>query len=174
MKKTPLKRKTPLKSKPTTRRKKKPLEKYKPPKWFNQIPYGSHGSTPAQKRLWKLISDKYRQEDYEFYEGRCPLCSKPLESWKDMQLGHFHRWSVCNSWFKFERKNLLGICAGCNIHDGGLTSYKFGEELKMLWGDDVIDWIEKENERFRGLRMETWKIVDYASKVAPELCDIDS
>lgn len=175
MKRTPLKRKTPLKQrtplKATGKKqpKRKPLEKYKAPKWFNRIAYGSHGSTPAQKRVWKALSDRYRQEDYEVFQGHCPICSKHIERWQDLQLGHFHRWSVCNSWFKYERRNLLGICAGCNIHDGGITSFKFAERLKERYGEDIILWIEIENEKYRGLKMETWALVDYLSRISPEL-----
>lgn len=173
MKRTQLKRKTALKAKPTKRKRRKPLEKYKAPRWFNRIPYGSHGSTPAQKRLWKVLSDTYRQEDFELYQGRCPICNKPVEDWNHLQLGHFHRWSLCNSFFKFARENLLGICASCNIHDGGLTSYKFAERLKQKYGEDHLLWIEQENQRWVGKKMETWALVDYVAKVRPDLVDCE-
>ncbi len=169
---TPLRTKTPLRAKKTTKRKKRtPLEKYKAPAWFNRIPYGSHGSTPAQKRLWKVVSDTYREEDWETFGPNCPICNRHLESWKDGQLGHFHRYSLCHGWFKYERRNLAMICAGCNINDGGLTSFKFAEVLRMRFGEDTILWIEQENQRYKGSKLETWQCVDYVAKIAPHLVE---
>lgn len=150
---------------------KSPQKGYKPPKWFSSLPLGSHGSTPAQKKYWKVISDTYRKEDFEKYNARCPICTRPMESWQQLQLGHFHRWSLCNAWFKFERKNLLSICAGCNQNDGGLTSIKFSERLKEKYGEDIIDWIETENEKYRGQKMEVWEIVDKVAQLRPDLIE---
>jgi len=144
---------------------------YKAPKWFNKIPPGSHGNNPALKRAWKAISDLYRQEDFLLYQGHCPICHTHIERWQDLQLGHFHRYSLCNSWFKLERRNLLGICAGCNINDGGLTSFKFAERLKQRYGEDIILWIELENKTYVGKKMEAWALVDFVARLRPELVE---
>lgn len=172
MKRSGFKRKAKTRSqKPQNRsgRKKTAQKGYVVPKWFNAIKLGSHGNTPAQKRYWKVLSDTYREEDYKTYNGKCPLCHRHIEDWKQLQLGHFHRWSVCNSWFKFERRNLLSICASCNVNDGGLTSYRFAEVLKQKYGEQHIEWIEKTNEAFRGQKMETWEIVSRVEELRPDL-----
>jgi hypothetical protein len=167
MKRTALRRKS--KTKRVVDKSRTKTKGYKPPRWFNAIPTGAHGSTPAMKRAWKVLSDTYRQEDYKIYGGRCPICNNAVEDWKYLQLGHFHRYSLCNGWFKLERRNLLGICAGCNYNDGGLTSFKFAERLKQRWGEDVILWIEIENQNCRNTKMETWALVDYVAKLRPDL-----
>lgn len=142
---------------------------YKPPKWFIALKPGSHGYTPSQKKYWKALSDFYRQEDFEKYNGRCPICQRSVDDWTYLQLGHFHRYSLCNGWMKFERKNLLGICAGCNQNDGGLTSIKFANALKAKYGEDIIDWIETENEKHRGEKIHEWELVDKLSQLRPDL-----
>lgn len=142
---------------------------YKPPKWFNAIPYGSHGSTPAQKRYWKVISDTYREQDWTEHNGKCVSCNTRLEHWKDGDLAHFKKYSVCHSWFKFQRENLALSCKGCNQRDDGLVGFRFGEELKRRYHECIIDWIEKTNEAFRGQKMETWEIVEKVAKLRPDL-----
>lgn len=178
MKKTPLKRKTKLRQKtPIKRTNKKTVRKktkrkgFVTPTWFNKIPYGSHGSNAAQKRFWKLVSDTYRRADFYKYKGRCVSCSAVLEDWKDGDLAHFKRYSVCNSYFKYERKNVALSCKGCNRNDDGVVGYHFGEELKRRWGDDVIAWIERENLKYRGQKIETHTLVDMAAKLRPELVE---
>lgn len=142
---------------------------YKPPKWFNAIPYGSHGSTPAQKRYWWVISQTYRQQDWETYGGRCVSCGQVLEDWKYGDLAHFKKYSVCNSWFKYQRENLALSCKGCNARDDGVVGYRFGEELKRRYHDGIIDWIEKTNQTFSGQKIETWELVDKVRQLRPDL-----
>lgn len=132
---------------------------------------GSHGQTPAQKRLWRVVSETYREADFNEYGAYCPCCGQPFESWRDGQLGHWLRYSLCNSWMKFCRQNLALICAGCNTKDDAITLRRLGETLELRHGADTLLWIEKENQRieYRGQRMEDWMCVDYASKIAPQL-----
>lgn len=145
------------------------MKGYKPPKWFTALPYGSHGSTPTQKRFWWVISQTYREEDFKRYKGRCVSCGKKLIDWRDGDLAHFKKYSVCNSWFKFERKNLALSCKGCNQRDDGMTGFRFGEELKRRHGDDIIEWIERENQKHSGQKMHDWEIVDKVAALRPDL-----
>ena len=178
MKRVPLRRKTPLKKKRCTKRQNKIKKRteslsarrrgYKVPSWFNKIPYGSHGSTPAQKRYWKVVSDTYRKEDWEKY-GVCVSCGRAIENWWEGDLAHFKKYAVCNSWFKFQRENLALSCKGCNRLDDGPTGHAFGEELKRRHHHNIIEWIEKTNECFRGKKMETWEIVDKVANLRPDL-----
>lgn len=157
-------RKAPKKKKP-----RKNHKAYKTPTWFNAIPYGSHGSTPAQKRLWWVISQTYRKDDWEQYDQRCGSCGKQLDHWQDGDLAHFKKYSVCNGWFKFERKNLALSCKGCNRLDDGVVGHAFGEELKRRYGANHIKWIEEENLKHRGKKIETWEVVDIVAKLRPDL-----
>lgn len=173
-----LQRKTPLKAKKglsrtrkAVRRRKLASKGYKPPQWFNAIKPGSHGSTPAQKRLWRVVSETYRKEDWENYGHHCPCCGKHLAHWSEGQLGHWLRYSLCNSFFKYERRNLALICAGCNMKDDAITLKKLGETLQLRHGADILDWIEITNKDYTGQKQEVWMCVDYAAKVAPDLVD---
>lgn len=180
MKRTQLKRQSTLKAKQPMRRSKLASKKrksvkrpkthkgYKTPPWFNKIAYGSHGSTPAQKRYWKVISDTYREEDWKKYK-KCVSCGKHIEHWKDGDLAHFKKYSVCNSWFKFERKNLALSCKGCNQRDDGIVGYHFGEELKRRHGNHIIEWIEKTNQAYSGMKIEDWEIVKKVEKLRPDM-----
>jgi len=138
---------------------KTPKKGYQPPKWFTGIKLGSHGSTPAQKKLWTVVREKYLQEDFEKFNGKCVTCNKHLEHWKDGQLAHYKAWSVCNSWFKYERKNLRLSCANCNRLSDGVIGKRFADELIKQYGADHLDWIEQENLKYRGQKMEEWEIV---------------
>lgn len=184
MKRTPLKRKTALRTRTPAKRHriaqvkrkakkapKSPSKGYKPPKWFQKIKPGGHGNTPAQKRLWRVVSETYRQEDIARWGAFCPCCGKPFETYHDAHLGHWLRYSLCNSWMKFERVNLAAICPGCNYLDDAITLQKLGEALKFRYGEDTLLFIEQENLRMRGKKMETWAIVDYVARLRPDLVE---
>lgn len=179
LKRTPLARtsalkasKTPLgasKRKKTPTSTKTPKKGYQVPKWFKSLPLGSHGSSPAQKKLWKVISDTYRKEDWEKYNGKCVSCETRLERWQDGQLAHFKAWSVCNSWFKFERKNLALSCPNCNRLSDGMVGLKFAQELQRRHGHDILEWIEIENLKYRGQKLEVSICVDNVAQLRPDL-----
>ena len=139
---------------------------YKTPPWFNKITPGSHGSNPAQKRYWKFTSDKVRQEEFEKYGGKCVSCPRRLQSWQEGQCAHYKPWSVCNGFFKYERSNLAFSCSACNYGAGGDVGHAFGEELKRRYGKNHLIWIEKENLKHKGEKMEDWVIV---SRVEEEM-----
>jgi len=173
VKRTPVKRKTSLKNKTSfkcstrkdIKRRKLPSKGYKVPDWYKAIKPGSHGRTPTQKRLWRVVSETYRKFDWKHYGHHCPCCGVYLPSWRDGQLGHWLRYSICNSWFKYERRNLALICAGCNLKDDAITLKKLGETLQFRHGPEVLDWIEIENRKYSGQKQEDWSCVDYAERV---------
>jgi hypothetical protein len=148
---------------------KSPQKGYKPPKWFTSIKAGSHGNNPAQKKHWKVVSDTYRKADWEQYGGKCVSCPTRLERWEDGQLAHFKAWSVCNSWFKYERKNLALSCPNCNRLSDGMVGIKFAQELQKRHGKDILGWIETENLKHKGIKMEAWEHVDKVQKLRPDL-----
>lgn len=175
LKRTALKARTPLKrskltSKGSKRVKGSGLTKtinkgYVVPKWFKSLKLGSHGNTPAQKKYWGVVSETYRKEDFEKYHGKCVSCPTILERWQDGQLAHYKAWSVCNSWFKYERKNLALSCPNCNRLSDGNIGHAFGEELKRRYGEEHLNWIETENLKYRGQKMEVWQIVEATEKL---------
>jgi len=185
MKRTALKRKTPLKPRKPLRGAKHPLgaskpkktaistkttkKGYKCPKWFSSIKAGSHGNTPAQKKHWRVVSETYRKEDFDKYHGKCVSCETRLERWEDGQLAHFKAWSVCNSWFKYERKNLALSCPNCNRLSDGMVGLKFARELQKRHGENILDWIDRENLKYRSIKMEVWEHVDKVAKLRPDL-----
>lgn len=158
-----------VKPKKTVNTTKSPKKGYQVPKWFKSLPLGSHGSSPAQKKYWKVVSETYRKEDFEKYNGKCVSCPARLERWQDGQLAHFKAWSVCNSWFKYERKNLALSCPNCNRLSDGLTGLKFAQELQRRHGHDILDWIETENLKYRGQKLEVSECVDKTAQLRPDL-----
>lgn len=176
LKRTPLRAKSSLRTKKRSKGQidtnKKVLNKgYKTPKWFNKLKQGSHGATPAQKKYWKVVSDTYRKEDFEKYGGKCVTCRTRLERWEDGQLAHYRAWSVCHGFFKYERKNLALSCPNCNRLNDGVIGTRFGKELKRRHGEHILDWIETENEKHRGEKMEVWEIVNRVEQLRPDLIE---
>jgi len=158
-----------VKPKKTVKSTKSPKKGYKAPKWFTSIKAGSHGNNPAQKKHWRVVSETYRKEDFEKYHGKCVSCETRLERWEDGQLAHFKAWSVCNSWFKYERKNLALSCPNCNRLSDGVIGVNFARELQKRHGEDILFWIEAENLKYRGVKMEVWEHVDKVAKLRPDL-----
>lgn len=152
-----------------TRATKSPSKGYKPPKWFTAIKAGSHGNTPAQKKYWKVVSEHVRKSDFDKYSGKCVSCNTVLSDWREGDCAHWRAWSLCNAWMKYELKNLALSCKGCNRASDGAIGYHFGEELKRRHGDNILSWIESENEKYRGQKMEVWEIVDKVSQLRPDI-----
>ena len=150
---------------------KSPTKGYQTPKWFNKIKLGSHGNTPAQKKYWKVVSDTYRQEDFKKFHGKCVTCPAVLDRWEDGQLAHYKAWSVCNAWFKYERKNLRFSCPNCNRLSDGVIGNNFAEALKKQYGEQHLEWIEKTNLAFRGQKLEQWEIVEKVIHLRPDLVE---
>ena len=142
---------------------------YEVPKWFKPIKLGSHGSSPTQKKLWTVVREKYLQEDFIQFEGKCVTCNTRFERWQDSQLAHYRAWSVCNSFFKYERKNLRMSCSNCNRLSDGVIGKRFADALVAQYGEDHLDWIETENLKYRGQKLEEHILVGMAEKINPLL-----
>jgi len=142
---------------------------YTPPAWFMALPLGSHGNTPAQKRAWKAISQLVRRTDFEKYGGKCVSCPAILDSWQEGHCGHYKAWSVCHGFFKLEKSNLSLQCPRCNYLSDGPVGHAFGKELERRYGKGHLQWIDEENERHRGEKMETWQLVELVRKLRPDL-----
>lgn len=164
-------RRTPLRRKSDKKRvvdKTRTRVAYKAPAWFTKIKLGSHGNNVAQKRYWRFISCFVRQRDFRDQKGCCVSCPSILKRWQDGDAAHFKRYSVCNSYFKFNPDNIALSCKNCNRNDDGVVGHAFGEELKRRYGKDHLEWIEEENNKFRGKKLETHKIVEEIEKLMAE------
>jgi len=165
-------KRTPKPKKPS-KRTVKPLKTknkgYVVPKWFNSVPTGSHGNTPTLKRYWKATSDFIRQRDFKLYGGKCVSCDRILADWREGDCGHFKKYSVCNAWFKFNHSNLALQCKKCNQREDGIVGHAFGESLKQREHPQIIEWIEKTNECYRGQKMQQWEVVEKVVEMWPDL-----
>lgn len=112
-------------------------------KWLNKIPLGSHGSTPLQKKLWKVTTDYVRIYDFITY-GKCPSCNRPFTSWQEAQGGHYRAYSLCKGYKKFDRLNVFAQCAYCNSRmnedkfEGGRI---FSQNIVKRYGQSRLDLI---------------------------------
>lgn len=154
--------------------KEKPLPKvkkppYKVPKWFSRLPTGSHGSTPSQKKAWKVVSDYVRERDWNESKYCRDGCGTFIENWKDADCGHFKSWSVCHGLFKYELKNLALQASNCNRRSDGVVGYGLANYLIHKYGSDHLEWIERENEKYRGKKIEEWELVEMVAKLRPYL-----
>jgi hypothetical protein len=162
MKRTPRKRSTkPMKRTAfKTRRKKISMEV---PEWFKKLPAGAHGSSVIQKKAWTFISRMVRQRDFETWGGKCVSCSRILQSWKDMQCGHYIAWANCNGVFKYHTENLAGQCSHCNTTSDGVIGLEFSEELKRRHGPHILAELRQSNALYHGSKLYDNEILDYVT-----------
>lgn len=156
------------KAKKLPKRKPKALP-YKVPKWFSKLPAGSHGSTPSQKKAWKVVSDYVRKTDWETSRKCRDGCGAIIEDWKDADCGHWKSWSVCHGMFKYELKNLALQASNCNRRSDGVVGYGLANYLIHKYGSDHLEWIEQENEKHRGKKIEEFELVEMVAKLRPDL-----
>lgn len=143
---------------------------YKVPSWFSKLKPGSHGNTPSQKKAWKVVSDYVRERDWKKYYGFCADgCGTRIEDWRNGDCGHYLAWSVCHGLFKYELTNLVLQSSNCNRRSDGVIGHGLGEELKCRYNEGHLDWIELENEKYRGKKIEEWELVEMVSKLRPDL-----
>lgn len=154
------------KAKPVKRVKKEP---YKVPKWFSKLPTGSHGSTPSQKKAWKVVSDYVRQRDFNLYAGKCVSCFRRLDRWQDGQAAHYFPWSTLNGLSKYNLKNLALSCAICNYGSGANIGFEFGNELVRRYGYEVLNEIDIDSKQHHGKKIEEWELVEMVAKLCPSL-----
>jgi hypothetical protein len=111
-------------SKKTSKVSSKIKKAYQAPKWLNKIPLGAHGSTPIQKKYWKVVSDTVRLRDWKL---GCISCGRKPESWQGLQAGHYKSWASCRGYSKWDMNNLFGQCGFCNT---GFNSNEVGANFK--------------------------------------------
>ncbi len=139
---------------------------YQVPKWFKSLKQGSHGSTINQKKAWTVVSEYVRKRDFALYRGFCvDGCGTRLNSWKEGQAGHFKAYGACNGIFKYELKNLALQAPNCNRRSDGVVGHGFAKELKRRHGEDILKWIEIENQKHRGEKIEDWVLVEMCEKL---------
>lgn len=120
--------------------------------------------------MWRVVSQTYRQEDQEVHGPHCAACGRYLE-WKDGQLGHWLKYSLCKGWMKYERTNLALICYGCNMKDDAVTLMRLGEELQRRHGLEILEYIDETNRKAKPMKIEDWMMVDFVAKLRPDLVE---
>lgn len=55
------------------------------------------------------------------------------------------------------------------MKDDGPALFNMGAALLDKYGPDHLNWIETENAKFRGVKMQTWEIVNKVKELAPHL-----
>jgi len=142
---------------------------YKVPAWFKALKPGSHGSTPSQKKAWKVVSDYVRERDWNESKYCRDGCGTLIENWKDADCGHYKAWSSCNGLFKYELKNLCMQSSNCNRKSDGVVGHGLALYFMQKYGQKHLGWIEKENEKYRGQKIEEWELVEIVALLRPDL-----
>lgn len=145
---------------------------YVVPKWFKSLPVGSHGSTPSQKKAWKVVSDYVRQRDFLLYNGECVSCDFRFSDWHYGHAGHFKPWTMSNAMHKFSTKGIALQCPTCNYNlkrSNAVTGHIFAEKLQQRLGPNILRDLEQENKAWEGKKIEEWMLVDMVAKLAPHL-----
>lgn len=112
-------------------------------KWVSKIPLGSHGSTPLQKKLWKLTTDYVRIRDFINF-GNCHSCNKSFDTWQESQGGHYRSFTSCKGYTKFSYMNVFAQCAFCNsrmnddkFEGGRIFAHNIIKRFGQAWFDEI-------------------------------------
>lgn len=150
-----------------------PKKGWQKPSWLGVIPMGSHGSTPVQKKCWKIVSDFVRIKDYHTYGGYCPGCRQfRFQSYKDGHCGHWKSWGASSGYAKYEIRNLLLICPNCNNNENGQIGFNIGSELIMRYGPDNPEYIDMMNLTYHGKKMEDMILVGMIELLMAKMKDL--
>ena len=143
---------------------KQPINKIK----LTFIPLGSHGSTPTQKRYWKVTSDFVRIRDFYKYK-RCIACGRFANHWSELQGGHYKAWASCRGYSKWDKDNIFGECGICNT---GFNSNEVGANFKegiiSRHGQERMDYINSLSS-YPTEKMEDYIIEDKIIEVLEEM-----
>jgi len=150
---------------------KRPKPPYKVPKWFKRLPVGSHGSTPSQKKAWKVVSDYVRERDFTKY-GTCVSCYERFSDWKNGHAGHYKPWTLSNGLFKYDVVTISLQCATCNWNlkkSDAETGARFKEELERRHKIDIDEYVRNGNTFYKDKKIEEWELVEMVAKLRPDL-----
>jgi hypothetical protein len=118
------------------------------PTWIKAIPESlSHGSGTLQKRLWRVVSDYVRVSDWYTYKGVCVATGAKIAHWSEGDAGHYKSYAVCRGLYKFNRDNIHLQSKKSNGWGGQEIGHKFGETLTRRYGKDILDVIERDNNK---------------------------
>lgn len=80
--------------------------------------------------LWWVTSVYVRKRDFQLYHGACIGCDRIMDSWKDLQAGHFISASKCGFALLFDLRNINGECGACNKWDKQKLTYERNLDLR--------------------------------------------
>jgi len=138
------------------------------PPFIKSIPIGSHGRTPIQKKVWKLVSDYVRIRDWYKYKG-ISVTGQYIPHWKEGDAGHFIGWTSCNNLFKFDVRNIHLQQSNSNRLSSMADGEKFANTLKKRYGEDYTDMLHKENLKLQGGKLDDYKLIEYAREIIEKM-----
>lgn len=118
------------------------------------------------------MSDYVRIYDFYNHGKRCCTCSRVFDNYKEGQAGHFKAYGSCNSYFKFDFYNILLQCNSCNAWGGFDLGDTFKNSLKQRRGEGVLEYIEEENLKQQGQKLEDHVIVGKMEELLKEFEDL--
>lgn len=80
---------------------------------------------------WYVLSQYVRQRDFKLWH-RCISCGKYVETWEELDAGHFIAASSCGFALLFDPFNVNGECKGCNAFDSNhLVGYERNLDIRL-------------------------------------------
>ncbi len=116
-------------------------------------------------KFWAIFSEYIRKRDFNKW-GCCVTCGKFIDSWQDLQAGHFAPASNCGFALVFSEENVHGECAYDNgFNSGHLIQYK--TNLMQRYGENFVKSLEEKynDSRYKGKTTKEWSKKEYEAKI---------
>lgn len=110
--------------------------------------------------FWNVVSEYVRRRDFQTY-GTCISCGKRMESWRQMQAGHFIAAATGGFKLLFDLRNINGECGYCNGFDQNhLIGYE--RELNDRYGNGTAKKLKELYTKSRhGTPAKAWNDKQY-------------
>ncbi len=104
---------------------------------------------------WNVVSEYVRRRDFSMW-GTCVSCGKKMESWRQMQGGHFIAAGTGGFELLFDMTNIHGECGYCNGFDQNhLIGYE--QTLEKRYGKGTASLLKKKYLKSRhGTPQKVW------------------
>lgn len=121
---------------------------------------------------WSVVSMYVRKRDYAMW-GVCVNCSKPADSWRYFQAGHFIGAKKCGFGLLFDLRNINGECGGCNAFDKQKLNYE--RNLDIRYGEGTAQQLKERffNSQKIGNTAKEWSSIEYDLNIRHLLGEIE-
>ena len=141
------------------------------PSFLKCIPIGSHGKTPIQKKVWKLVSDYVRIRDWYKYKG-ISVTGQYIQHWKEGDAGHFIGWTTCNNVFKFDVRNIHLQQSNSNRLSSMADGERFAKTINERYGQNYTDFLHSENNKLHGGKLNDYDLIEYAKEIIEKMKEL--